>query len=251
VIEKMLAFDPDLLVELEQPAFVIARNKNKATNVPIICSSPDRKRWYFRYREDVLACLHLASSLERFTDRYINNPDCWTAEFRLEKNQILVVDNHRMLHMRRSFQIADGQPPRLLRRTWINNEQWSSDIKLKSTSRHDAFEDSVGYTPVHHHVSNRLIYASGIRKSEFTSRARIWSKFPGTIGFSRIGNRRTVLARPRPAFDSLGKQHSLITIRGYRGRNLKTAMARAASPVCVRRYQKLAFHSICCVRASR
>lgn len=101
VIEKMLAFDPDLLVELEQPAFVIARNKNKATNVPIICSSPDRKRWYFRYREDVLACLHLASSLERFTDRYINNPDCWTAEFRVEKNQILVVDNHRMLHMRR------------------------------------------------------------------------------------------------------------------------------------------------------
>jgi alpha-ketoglutarate-dependent taurine dioxygenase len=158
---EMQRTDPSLFHSVRLPHFVIARHKNKAINVPILNDSPDGACRYVRFRHDILAPIHAESHLARFFDRYINNPTFWI-EFMLSPNQILIVDNFRMLHMRRAFHNAEGSPPRTLRRTWIWNDVWSNDITLPTATRHPAFDDSANYGLIEGTQSTRLTATSGI-----------------------------------------------------------------------------------------
>jgi alpha-ketoglutarate-dependent taurine dioxygenase len=106
MFDEMQRYDPTLYNAVQRPQFVIARHKNKAINVPILNRSPDGECQYIRFRHDILAPTHAELLLARFFDRYINNTTFWI-ELMLSPNQILIVDNFRMLHMRRAFQNAE------------------------------------------------------------------------------------------------------------------------------------------------
>lgn len=135
--------DRRLLDHVFRPAALFYRGSNKSVNAPIFSEVYKGKFW-IRFRDDVKVKKSLERSMSKLFDEYISDR-AYHVEFKLPDNAFAIIDNLRMLHMRRAFLPNDNGANRVLRRTWIYNDELDGDIEAVSSPQCEAFDDGTKY----------------------------------------------------------------------------------------------------------
>jgi hypothetical protein len=115
ILQTIIQREPKLL----KPLFArnvtgVLRGDHLVMDIPIFQQLAHRRYAIrFSYDRDFLFVPEVRNAFARFNENYILNP-AYSWHSRLEKNEICIIDNQRLLHGRTAFQ---GQ--RILRRLWL------------------------------------------------------------------------------------------------------------------------------------
>lgn len=124
ILTSLVYNDPDLIPALFSPyGLTVKRGDYCAVDVPVFRKMNNRRYAIrFSYDRDFQFPKIYRAAFEKFYTKY-NLDDAFTFRHALSANQIMVMDNQRVLHARTEF-IGE----RLMRRVWIhNNEELQTD----------------------------------------------------------------------------------------------------------------------------
>ncbi|MEE9336934.1 MAG: TauD/TfdA family dioxygenase [Methylococcaceae bacterium] len=143
ILKDIQKQDRRLYEEILRPAALFYRGSNKSVNTPVFSQVHQGKYW-IRFRDDVKVKISLQKSMAKLFDNYIQDSQ-YHVEFKLPDNAFVLVDNLRMLHMRRAFTPNLDESHRVLRRTWIYNDELDGDIPVGMIPLSKAFNDGTDY----------------------------------------------------------------------------------------------------------
>lgn len=120
IARDIVRFQPHCLEELTQSVCSYFRKNNKALHVPLLYRANSNWYWLRLHTGSIQLSASGSSAVQSFIE-WLKH-EHYSVQFKLQDNEILLIDNLRMLHARSGFMPTneDGSY-RHLRRTWVYN----------------------------------------------------------------------------------------------------------------------------------
>ncbi|MEC4815898.1 MAG: TauD/TfdA family dioxygenase [Scytonema sp. PMC 1069.18] len=130
IFQRLWDEEPEHVKVITQPRAVsFCKAKYFSTYSPLFEELPSR-RWRVRFRPDTMYVEPWAySSVKYVVDNYFLNPK-FRKHHLLTAGQILIIDNHRMMHGRDAIIAHDMNHPRTLHKTWIWDDSTDNLLRL-------------------------------------------------------------------------------------------------------------------------
>lgn len=146
ILEDLLEHDIEMLVKLFTPGCVtFCRDDLLALNTSVYELIEDKINLRFRYDFATYAPVWSVSTVKKLHYQYHMNPHNRIL-VDLQPNEILVIDNLRMLHARTAFENNASAGARKLRRAWIFNTESPKLVNVEGSAReHRAIQPFQNY----------------------------------------------------------------------------------------------------------
>ena len=121
ILRSVIQHHPHLLSTLFSRSAMSSIGKRLVANYPVFEQSPQGKviMRHNHQHGEVFIAPHANAAMHLFHHQYVVNPE-FTTHVALSQTQILIIDNHRILHGRTKI-----QGDRLFRRVWVQDEERS------------------------------------------------------------------------------------------------------------------------------
>ena len=122
ILRDLMSDHPEIAnILMSHECVSFCRDDHMTVDLPVY-ERLSAERWRIRFRcdEALYPAEWAANAVQHFYDHYLTN-DKYEQQIVLEEGQILVADNFRVLHGRKSFSITAEQN-RFFRRTWVQDE---------------------------------------------------------------------------------------------------------------------------------
>jgi len=125
VLLALMEEKPELISILFRPGCIsFCRDDQLALDMAVFGRMPDVEQWAVRIHFDkrVFTSSWSYEAVEIAYKQYFDNPQ-YAVKIALKSNQILLIDNRRVLHGRSIYQVYGGRNVRFHRRLWIGNPE--------------------------------------------------------------------------------------------------------------------------------
>lgn len=124
ILSDLSRTNPSMITKLSESSIAMCRDSHLLAHAPVIGKLPTGfHALRFSYDRDLHASKETLRILSLFNRRYVQNSS-YITHLPLKEREILVFDNHRLLHGRTG---VEGD--RLLRRIWIQDETLSTPVE--------------------------------------------------------------------------------------------------------------------------